>query len=198
MFHFIWSVQEIHREDIMNQTPNKPEAETLGRLGDRMDSAPQATLRVEYGPELGRVIHFDGSAPLLIGRHSHCDVRVSDTDVSRRHATLSLDLGDWCLDDLQSQNGTFVNGVRIARWQQLNDNDQIRVGTTLMRISLPVAVDQKKATTLRPSNVKATPRKRKGITRKPDRVPVPVDAQAQASQQEDELLHALLTALDAN
>ena len=56
---------------------------------------------------------------------------MTDTTVSRRHAELTPDEGQWWLSDLGSQNGTWVNGVRIAERTRLKLGDQIRTGATL-------------------------------------------------------------------
>jgi hypothetical protein len=52
---------------------------------------------------------------LLVGRHHACDVVLSDPSVSRRHARLVFRDGSWVLQDLESTNGTTVNGVRVGR-----------------------------------------------------------------------------------
>lgn len=56
---------------------------------------------------------------------------MSDNAVSRRHAELTPDDGEWYIRDLQSQNGTYINGVRITERTKLRLGDQIRVGQTL-------------------------------------------------------------------
>ncbi|MEY3232509.1 MAG: Sporulation kinase, partial [Planctomycetota bacterium] len=51
--------------------------------------------------------------------------------MSRRHAELTPDDGEWVIRDLESQNGTYVNGVRIAAATRLRPGDQIRTGQSL-------------------------------------------------------------------
>src|SRR5258708_2793946 len=57
---------------------------------------------------------------------------VIDTDrtVSRLHAVLERTPGGWCIRDLGSRNGTFVNGVRVLADKALHAGDEIRVGET--------------------------------------------------------------------
>lgn len=69
--------------------------------------------------------------PQLIGRSSEA-LPISDTTVSRRHSELTPDDGQWYLRDLDSSNGTFVNGTRIAGRVKLSPGDQIRCGSTLL------------------------------------------------------------------
>jgi two-component system, cell cycle response regulator len=67
---------------------------------------------------------------MVIGRAANADVRIDDDGVSRRHAKL-VALGDarFRLVDLDSRNGTFVNGERVTD-TELNDGDRVQVGST--------------------------------------------------------------------
>jgi hypothetical protein len=56
-----------------------------------------------------------GQSELLVGRHQECDVVLGSLRVSRRHAQLRFRDGNWVLQDLESTNGTTVNGVRVGR-----------------------------------------------------------------------------------
>lgn len=62
-----------------------------------------------------------------IGRADDNQIRLKSGDISRRHAMISASEGAYLLRDLQSQNGTFVNGQRIAS-HVLADGDRVRVG----------------------------------------------------------------------
>jgi peptidoglycan lytic transglycosylase D len=59
----------------------------------------------------GHTLRFTSS--FHIGRERGCDVEVADTQVSRRHAEVSLVNGTWIIRDLQSSNGLFINGRRV-------------------------------------------------------------------------------------
>jgi hypothetical protein len=56
---------------------------------------------------------------LVLGRHHACDVVLHHISVSRRHARLSFRDGNWVLRDLDSTNGTTVNGERVVRCRLL-------------------------------------------------------------------------------
>jgi len=73
-----------------------------------------------------------GEEPVTIGRTPECDVVLSDTNVSRRHAEVRRQGEDFVLIDLGSTNGSKVNGARV-REQPLNDGDEITLGKTLLR-----------------------------------------------------------------
>jgi FHA domain len=70
---------------------------------------------------------------LLIGRHTGCDVVLSDPCVSRHHARLFFRDGGWYLQDLDSTNGTVLNGVRIGRCR-LRPGDRLVVGDEHLQI----------------------------------------------------------------
>ena len=65
----------------------------------------------------------------VLGRSRDCDVRVSDLNVSRRHAEIRGESDRWILVDLGSTNGTLLNGRKIDR-EPLSDGDTITVGST--------------------------------------------------------------------
>jgi Protein of unknown function (DUF3662)/FHA domain len=69
------------------------------------------------------------SRVVVIGRSRECDVRLADTNVSRRHAELRQDGATYWLVDLGSTNGTNLNGRRVER-EKLSDGDAITIGST--------------------------------------------------------------------
>jgi hypothetical protein len=74
-----------------------------------------------------------GAQELLLGRSSGCDVAFSNVSVSRRHARLVFRDGSWILHDLDSTNGTFVNGVRVQRCE-LRPGDRLELGDEALRV----------------------------------------------------------------
>lgn len=87
-------------------------------------------LAVIQGPDKGRTFQLPADEPQLIGRSSEA-LPLSDNTVSRRHAELTPDHGSWYVRDLNSQNGTHVNGVEIRERTKLRPGDQVRCGSTL-------------------------------------------------------------------
>ncbi len=63
----------------------------------------------------------------VVGRSSQCEVVIPGPLVSRRHARVSAKGAFWSIEDLDSGNGTFVNG-RNVRSARLHDGDWVRVG----------------------------------------------------------------------
>lgn len=60
----------------------------------------------------GRELRFSNG--FYIGRDPSCELQVADTHVSRRHAQVYRAQNRWAIRDLQSSNGLFVNGARVA------------------------------------------------------------------------------------
>ncbi len=82
---------------------------------------------------------FDNDDDILIGRDKSCDVQLRDEESSRRHARIFFRDGKPYVADLDSTNGTQVNGSRIIE-TSLFDGDIICIGQTEIRVSgLPVS-----------------------------------------------------------
>ncbi len=88
------------------------------------------TLFVLRGADKGRTFETPRE-PAVLGRQSD-QIPLTDNSVSRRHAEIRPINGDWLLTDLESSNGTYLNGVRIDQAASLNDGDQIKLGGTLL------------------------------------------------------------------
>jgi hypothetical protein len=87
-----------------------------------------AGLEVREDPPLLALDWTGTQEELLLGRHPACDVVLSDLSVSRRHARLRYRDGAWTLRDLESTNGTKVNGVRVGRCA-LRPGDRVSLGS---------------------------------------------------------------------
>jgi serine phosphatase RsbU (regulator of sigma subunit) len=82
------------------------------------------------GPRRGERFWFERA--VLLGRGPLADLELKDPAASRRHAQISW-AGDHCfVADLQSGNGTFVNGDRVRDPVQIAEGDEIRVGSTCL------------------------------------------------------------------
>ena len=67
---------------------------------------------------------------VTVGKGPGNDIVLEDARVSRLHASLEKFAEGWCVNDLGSSNGTFVNGDRIWGAHRLRHGDEIRVGQT--------------------------------------------------------------------
>ena len=76
-----------------------------------------------------------GEDPVCIGRLDECEIQLSDKNVSRRHAEVRREGAGFVLIDLDSTNGSKVNGGRVKR-RELADADEITVGATTLRFEM--------------------------------------------------------------
>jgi len=72
---------------------------------------------------------------VVLGRSRDCDIQLSDTNVSRRHAELRQEGASYWMVDLGSTNGMEVNGKRVKR-AKLRDGDTVTLGSTDVVFSL--------------------------------------------------------------
>ena len=94
---------------------------------------PFLLLRDDGGAQL--IVELDERAgSVTVGRRLEADVPLAwDPEVSRLHAELEYKAGEWTLcDDGFSQNGTYVNGLRIHGRRRLTDGDLVRIGQTMI------------------------------------------------------------------
>ncbi|MCP3905031.1 MAG: FHA domain-containing protein [Planctomycetes bacterium] len=105
-------------------------------------------LHVLQGPDRGKKFRLPEHEPQLIGRSSEA-LPITDSTVSRRHAELTPDNGTWHLRDLDSANGTFVNGHAITGREQLSPGDQIKCGNTLLIFGMGPDEDDRRPSPIR-------------------------------------------------
>jgi hypothetical protein len=92
-----------------------------------------AFLYVEKGPGVGQLIPVK-QGPLVIGRASACDLRLQHPSISRRHAQLMRQSERFVLRDLGSQNGTFVNRVKLTGDTEIHVGDELSLGNAVLRL----------------------------------------------------------------
>jgi hypothetical protein len=91
------------------------------------DTAAEGTARLTGGRPGGPRASYALGRTTTIGRTLRNTIAIPVPDVSRSHARIDLTPAGFVLTDLNSQNGTFVNGERIKE-QVLKVNDQVRIG----------------------------------------------------------------------
>lgn len=104
------------------------------------------------------IVVAGGPEPVSVGRGPESTLRFDpdhDLAVSARHALLYLEGGRWWVRDLDSRNGTFVNGRRIIAPRALDDGDRIAFGNggPEVRIALPTAAAAAAAAANQPARI---------------------------------------------
>lgn len=93
------------------------------------DTSAVGILWIKEGARRGKIHRIkDGT---IIGR-SQGDIIMDDPKVSNPHAKLTLENEQFVIWDFGSKNGTAVNGERIRAATELNENDFIKIGDTIM------------------------------------------------------------------
>ena len=108
---------------------------------------------VQSGPEAGRRVEL--GLEVAIGRQD-ADLVLEDPEVSRRHAVLRRSGASVVVEDLDSTNGTFVNGERTRSPITVGPGDQVRVGRTTLEIEPDQRTeDTIVSTPLRPEEIRS-------------------------------------------
>jgi pSer/pThr/pTyr-binding forkhead associated (FHA) protein len=145
---FIFSLLSVIRADIYGRRVIRSVAQQSGsQVASQVgtDSDPDVTSEVEAesgGPSHLYVITGVGAGSkipldkreLFIGRAPSCELIVTDEFASSQHAKVVHIGGDWVIQDLESTNGTYVDGVRIQTPEVLRMNIPVRVGKTTFEL----------------------------------------------------------------
>lgn len=92
-----------------------------------------AVLKVLTGQRAGQEVKVPPGEALSIGRSGESDLQLLGLGVSRFHCVVEDHGGELVLADLNSSNGTFVNGQRVKR-QPLKEGDEVEIGTVKLRV----------------------------------------------------------------
>src|SRR5712691_2175401 len=93
-------------------------------------AVPNITFQILEGIDKGRIFR-DLPTPVTIGREEGNLLRLNDERVSRFHAKVQIDAEDFILTDLESTNGTRVNGT-VVQIRRLRYGDRVAVGRSLL------------------------------------------------------------------
>ncbi len=104
---------------------------TTGPKDDR-----KGTLTILSGPRPGTLVPIE-TGELILGRTEESTIAIDDESLSRRHARFFTLMGKYFVADMQSTNGTFVDGKRITQPTALEDGASVQLGlSTVLRFGL--------------------------------------------------------------
>jgi two-component system, cell cycle response regulator len=114
----------------LNDESEKTSITTFAKIGESIEKSrlTNAYLIVLQGSNVGMMYKLEGGET-IIGRASAAGLRLQDDGVSRKHARIVQHGESFVIEDLESANGTLVNGV-LVRSQTLKDGDKVRFGST--------------------------------------------------------------------
>ena len=108
----------------------------------RASSQRRACLTCLTGTLSGQLFKVQ-KGQLVIGRSPHAELRLDDDGISRNHARIRSETHRAWIEDMESRNGTFVNGERITASVELKDGDKVQVGRgTVLRFGFQDALDE--------------------------------------------------------
>jgi pSer/pThr/pTyr-binding forkhead associated (FHA) protein len=119
---------------------NRAQAQDLPVQGPHLRLHSSAALPANFCP-LRLVLQPGGASidvnrpDMLVGRHTDCDIRLPLPDVSRRHCRLQFIEGGWQVIDLNSLNGTQVNGEQVLQ-APLDQGDLVKIGSFTFAVDL--------------------------------------------------------------
>lgn len=99
------------------------------------DSGRALSLVVTDGALAGTTLPL-GRSDIIVGRSPDSALVLNDTYSSSRHARFFLNQGMWWVEDLQSTNGTYINGQKITAPVQLQPGVGVTIGHTTMELRI--------------------------------------------------------------
>ncbi len=106
------------------------------------------------GEQLGHAVRLDDGG-IVVGRGGDAALSLSDPGLSWEHARIWSEGGKVFIQDLDSRNGTFVGGARLASRCELSDGDRVRLGGhTVLKLSLADELEEESARRLYDSAVR--------------------------------------------
>lgn len=117
IYLFIFSIIRLIYLDIRGMEGISSDDRVYLKLINRKDSLP---FKIKE--------YYSIDDAITLGRHGDNNIVIKDPFISKRHFQIMEDEGDYYLEDLNSANGTYLNGDKIFDVVKLNDGDIIRVG----------------------------------------------------------------------
>lgn len=114
--------------------PDSPARAPRTGAARTQSKAPARQITIVEGPLEGSYMEIASVGEVVMGRSPDCDFVLGDDFSSSRHARLFRRGSDWFVEDLDSRNGTFVNGARIDQPERVATGASIRVGRTTVRL----------------------------------------------------------------
>jgi pSer/pThr/pTyr-binding forkhead associated (FHA) protein len=90
-------------------------------------------------PDPGKTFPLE-AAEMTIGRDASNPISINDSEISRRHAKLTMRGSTYVIEDTGSTNGTFVNGQRLTGPRLLNPGDRVSLGENIA-LSFEAVID---------------------------------------------------------
>ena len=139
LYLFLLWVARSALKEVRSTTAPAPEATGFYAVDESPGrAASDAWLVVQRGGGLDAGRRFDLFGGLSIGRSTDADVRIEDRFASGVHARIYSREASYYVEDMNSTNGTFLNGAQLSGEAPLSDLDEIRIGDTEFRFEYDI------------------------------------------------------------
>jgi pSer/pThr/pTyr-binding forkhead associated (FHA) protein len=134
----LYGTRVVHRAPAGGAREGRRPARQAVASGAARPAAPRVPpaptqLVVTEGPLRGTTLSL-GQAPILIGRSPECTLVLADDFASGRHARLSSTEQGWVVEDLESTNGTRLDGAPLRGPAVVAVGAQLRIGRTAIEL----------------------------------------------------------------
>ena len=101
-----------------------------------------ASLSLISGPQSGSFYYLTSNNELILGSSIEATIQISDQGVSRKHIRFYFSNDDAFIEDLESANGSYLNGTKITSATSVKDGDQIAIGaSTVIKFNISNKLD---------------------------------------------------------
>ena len=139
LYLFVLVIARSALKDLRRSTAPAPDAtgfHAVPALSDAPRRGPDGWLIVERGGGLEQGRRFDLIGGLSIGRSKESDVQIDDRYASSLHARVFSRDGRFYVEDMNSTNGTLLNGATLQGEAELIDGDTVQIGDTVFRLEV--------------------------------------------------------------
>ena len=139
LYLFVLVIARSALKDLRRTTAPAPDAtgfHAAPAFAEAPSRGADGWLIVERGGGLQGGQRFDLIGGLSIGRSKEADVRIDDRYASSLHARVFSRDGRFYVEDMNSTNGTLLNGATLQGEAEAIDNDTVQIGDTVFRLEV--------------------------------------------------------------
>lgn len=139
LYLFVLVIARSALKDLRRTTAPAPDAtgfHAVPPFSEAPRQGPDGWLVVERGGGLERGQRFDLIGGLSVGRSKESDVQIDDRYASSLHARVFSREGRFYVEDMNSTNGTLLNGATLQGEAELIDGDAVQIGDTVFRLEV--------------------------------------------------------------
>ncbi|HEX5593133.1 MAG TPA: FHA domain-containing protein [Solirubrobacterales bacterium] len=139
LYLFVLVIARSALKDLSRSTAPAPDAtgfHAAPAFAEAPRRGPDGWLIAERGGGLDGGQRFDLIGGLSIGRSKEADIRIDDRYASSLHARVFSREGRFYVEDMNSTNGTLLNGATLNGEAELIDGDAVQIGDTVFRLEV--------------------------------------------------------------